>query len=713
MTKRKPVSDADLQAIIRAEIADADGQANSQLSIERGENMDYYQGQPFGNEIEGRSSVVSSDVRDTIEWILPTLIRIFCSGENAVEFEPEQPGDTEAAKQATEYVNFIWNRDNRGFVNTYSWFKDALLQKNGVLKIWWDDTPKTKRERYSGLDDAAFTYLLADPNVEVAEHSERVQAIEVIGVDPTTGQPVPQSVPVPFHDLVITRKIPGGRVCVAPVPPEEFLISRDARDIAGARFVGHRRRRSVSDLIAEGYPRAVVENLAGDETSMLTDAEEIKRNTVEDVVPISTATVNEAMRQVWVTEGYIRADVDGDGIAEMRKVVVAGEGQEILSNEAWDTPRPFADLTPIIMPHRYHGLAVADLIKDIQLIKSTILRQYLDNLYLSNNQREQVIEANVVDPSEVLSSAPGRKIRVKNGPAIFPILVPSIGEQALEGLNYIDQLRENRTGVSARTQGLGTNQLHDTAAGERMLMSAAMGKIELIARIFAETGVKDAFRLILKLICMYQDKARVVRLRDQWAAMDPSQWNSDMDMSVRVGIGMGDRDQQLAHAMVLGQLQEKALPLNFVTPENLRNTAEIVVNALGFKGVDRFFNFPRMAPAVAGGGMAGDPGGNPKTRAEAARAQGQLAIQQAKNAGHLQLAQAKAQAEAAATARQSVLDAQLAQYRIDRELGLKRYQIERELQLKQAQIAAELRLKAAAPGAAGVSDGVRVGGEPG
>ncbi|HWF64937.1 MAG TPA: hypothetical protein VN685_10025, partial [Rhizomicrobium sp.] len=333
MTKRKAVSDLDLQAIIRAEIADADGQANSQLAIERGENMDYYQGQPFGNEIEGRSQVVSSDVRDTIEWILPTLIRIFCSGENAVEFEPEQPEDTEAAKQATEYVNFIWNRDNRGFVNTYSWFKDALLQKNGVLKIWWDDSPKTKRERYSGLDDIAFTYLVADPNVEVAEHSEHVQQAQIAGIDPASGQPMPQMVEIKSHDVVITRKMPGGRVCVAPVPPEEFLISRDARDIAGARFVGHRRRRALSDLIAEGYPRAVIESLSGDESALPTDAEEIQRNTVESVTPVSVATVNDSMRQVWVTEGYIRADVDGDGIAEMRKVVVAGSGQEILSNE--------------------------------------------------------------------------------------------------------------------------------------------------------------------------------------------------------------------------------------------------------------------------------------------------------------------------------------------------------------------------------------------
>lgn len=679
---RKRVSDDELQAIIRAEIAAADGQASSELSNERVLNMDYYQCRPFGNEVEGRSSVVSSDVRDTIEWILPTLIRIFCSGEDAVEFEPESEAEIAFARQATQYANFVWNRDNRGFVNFYSWFKDALLQKNGVLKIWWDDAPRIRRERYKGLDDAAFTWLVNDPAVEVAEHTEHRHTVELPRPD-ADGVLVPTPVELASHDLVLTRKIPGGRVRIVPVPPEEFLISGDARDIEQARFVGHRRRRTISELVEEGYDRALVESLSGDETGIGADAEEIARNTVEDQM-FAGETVNPAMRQVWVTEGYLRADVDGDGIAEMRKVVVAGAGQEILANEAWDTVRPFAGLTPIIMPHRYHGLAVADLIRDIQLIKSTIMRQYLDNLYLANNQREQVIEANIVDPSEVLSSAPGRKIRVKNGPAVFPIEVPSIGAEALAGLTYIDQLRENRTGVSERTQGLGANQLHDTAAGERMLMSAAMGKIELIARIFAETGVKDAFRLILKLVCRYQDGARSVPVGQSsngqgWAAMDPARWNPDMEMTVRVGMGMGDKDQQLQNAMLLGNLQAQALPLGYVTPENLKNAAEIVVGAMGLKGVDRFFTFPggpaamQPQPPQAGAGL------------EAAITQAHIQNEQARTASHIQLAGAKQQSQSQIAVFKAQQDAALKAFRTSQELALRQRQAEAENRLNVAQ----------------------------
>lgn len=697
-SKRTPVSDSDIKAIIRAEILSADGQANSQLSIERGENMDYYQAKPFGTEVEGRSSVVSPDVRNTIEWIMPSIVRVFTSGEDAVEFEPQEPKDLAFAKQATDYVNFIWNRDNRGFLNFYSWFKDALLQKNGVIKIWWDDTPQEKRERYRGLDDTAFADLVNDENVEVSEHTETEQTAQIIGPD---GQPQEQKFTT--HDLVITRKVPGGRVCVVPVPPEEFLISKDARNIEDARFVGHRRRRTISDLVEEGYDREVLERLTGDETSIQTGAEEIKRNTVEYVVPMSQATINPAMRQIWVTEGYIKADVDGDGIAEMRKVVVAGAAYEILSNESWDTPRPFASLTPIIMPHRFSGLAVADLIKDLQLIKSTILRLYLDNMYLNVNPREEVVERNIIDPSEVLSTAPGRKIRVTQAGSITPIPVQNIGPIALEGLNYIDQERENRTGVSQRTQGLAANQLHDTATGERMLMSAAMGKIELIARVFAETGVRDAFRLILKLVVKYQDKGRIIRLRDNFVPMDPSQWNSDMDVTVQVGMGMGDKDQQMQHAMMLATLQEKAFQLGYVSPENFKNSAEIAVNAMGFKGVERFFTFPQSGQQQQGGPK------DPKAEAEMVKAQGQLKIEQEKNAGQMQLQAQKHQMDAQASAQKSKTDTMLEMYKAQQMGELRKYQIDQEIQLKAYQIQLETSAKMSMPD----GNSVHIGGDPG
>ncbi len=683
---RKPVSDLELQTIVSQEIQNADGFAQSQLASERGENMDYYQGRLFGNELEGRSTVVSNDVRDTIEWIMPTLLRIFTSGEEVVEFEPEREEEVAQAKQATEYINFIWNRDNKGFLTFYSWFKDALLQKNGRVKIWWDTTPKLKRERYTGLPDDSFAQIVADKDVEVAEHTERRENIVQLVPDPQTGQVVPQPSEIQVHDVVVTRTIPWGCVKIVPVPPEEFLISKDARSIADARLVGHRRRRTISSLREDGYKSELLDELGSDDTSFSLNAEEIQRNTVEtqQAGADNTASVNESMRQLWVTECYLKVDVDGDGIAEMRKVTVAGTNYKILSNEAWDTDRPFADVTPIIMPHRYHGLAVADLIKDIQLIKSTILRQYLDNLYLSNNQREQVIEANIVDPQEVLSSAPGRKIRIKNGPAVFPIEVPQVGQSALQGLEYIDQIRENRTGVSPRTQGLGANTLHDTATGERMLMSAAMGKIELIARVFAETGVRDAFRMILKLVCKYQDKPRMVKLTGGWVPMDPSSWNADMDMTTRVGMGIGDRDQQLQHAMLIFNIQQQVQPFGGATPENFLNNAEDMINAMGKKGVDRYFTNPAQNPQAQ----------QQKPDPKMVEAQGKVQIAQQTAASHVQIAQTKAQGHLQIVAQKAAADTQLEAQKAANDAKLEAMKNEQKAALQAFQVQQELALKA-------------------
>lgn len=684
MAERPKIGDDELSSIVKAEIASCDGLSGSELANQRTDNLERYFAMPYGTEQEGRSSVISPDVRDAIGWVMPTLMRIFNSGEKVCEFEPEEPKDIEAAKQATEYVNFIWTKDNPGFLNFYTWFFDGLLSKEGTLKIYWNETDRTRRERYSGLDDATFAKIVNQEGVTVSEHTETES--EVIAPSEVPGAP-PQVVKVKIHDLVITKTEKQGRVCVDTIPPEEYLISADARTAEEATLEGHKRRRTISDLIEDGFDKEKVQGLGGD-TGPDVDGQAVVRDegSAQTLSAGSTSgTLNPAMREVWVYECYIRVDVDGDGIAEMRKVTAAGPGYTILDNVAWDAPKPFVSMTPLPLPHRKVGLALADITKIWQLLRTTILRQYLDNLYLSTNQREEVVASQIIDPTEALSHKPGQKIRVKQIGSIAPIQVPQIGSVALEGLNYIDQLKENATGVSSRTQGLGSNKLHETARGEQMLMSAAMGKIELIARVYAETGVKQAFRLIHKLVCMYQDQPRIIRLTgDKWVPMDPSGWNADMDMTVSVGLGTGDPERQMFAAQAIGALQEKLFPMGMVTPENAMQTAEMLVNAAGEKGVERFFTAPDPnAP----------PKPDPKAQAEAAKmqAEGQAKMAQAQMDGQMKAAQM--QQDAQHKQAQAQQDAQLSQQRLQAEMELKKYQIDQELQLKERQLSAEMNLK--------------------
>lgn len=668
---KKKISDIDLQSIIQAETRNSLSYIGSDLSQQRGENLKYYLAEPFGNEKAGRSQVVSSDVADVIEWIMPQLMRIFSGGEQAVSFEPVGPEDVEIAEQATDYTHLIWTKDNPGFINFYTWFKDALLTKNGIIKIFWDERETVKRERYDGLTEAQYVELVAADEVELVEHTQT----EVVSVDPVSGMPMAMEA----HDVVLKRRETIGRVKVLPVPPEEFLIDRDARTIGDARFVGHRRRRTISDLIESGFKFEDVKDLASDEGDGGHNTEEdIARDTIADEGK-SQSISNEMMRQVWVVEGYLRIDADGDGIAELRQITAAGNGYKILKNEEWDGSPPFCSLTPIMMPHRFHGLAIADLIKDLQLIKSTILRQYLDNLYLQNNAREEIVQDLIVDPAEALEHSPGAKIRVKgNGqvPAIRPVLVQDIGAAALTGLEYIDRMREARTGVSERTQGLQSDSLHGTLGGERLLMSTALAKIELIARVFAETGVRDAFRMILHLITQYQDKERIVKLKNNWVPMDPRSWNPDMDVEVSVGLGTGDKEQQIQLAMQLLALQKEAAQIGLARPEHLLETAEIIVNNMGFKGVDRFF--------ATGDEIQQQQ--QPQPDPKMIEVQAKIQIDQQR----LEMDREKMQGE----------------------LRLKEQQLHAEISLKREQLIAELQLKQLGIAAGGTST-VHVGGNPG
>jgi hypothetical protein len=663
------MTESELKAILSAEISDSIGHIGGELSEQRRKALDYYLGQPFGNEIEGRSKVVSTDVSDTIEWILPSLLRIFTAGDDVVRYEPTGPEDDEVARQATEYANWIFNRDNPGFLILYTIMKDALLQKNGIGKVWWEDAEEERREVYRQKTPEETQMLLADPDVELLELRE-YQA-ERIGID-ATGAVV--ALPVSYHDVTVKRRSRNGRVRVTPVPPEEFLISRRARGIEEAAFVGHRVRRTVSELLALGYDRKIVEALPDAVEDEPTGEERARFDFDDTGDPGGSHGLNRAMREVWITECYIRADWDGDGIAERRKITVGGSGEEILDNEPWDGPLPFISLTPIIMPHRFFGLSVADLVMDLQLIKSTILRQILDNLYLSNNGRHVISDQ--VNLDDMLTVRPGGIVRLKSGAMpgqghVLPLDTPLVAAQAFPMLEYLDGVREGRTGVTRYNQGLHAETLNKTAAGINQIMTAAQQRVELIARVFAETGIKDLFRKILELVGKHQSAPRIIRLRNRWVPMDPRSWNTQMDLSINVGLGTGNRDQMLTHLQNLLGIQVQAIKLQggaagpIVTLDNIYNTLAKLVENAGLKSVDAYFTAPgAMPPApqppqAEGGAPPMDPNVlalQQKTQVDAAR----LAFDQRRAAADMEFDRAKLAAQMAMKRDELALRAQQA-----------------------------------------------------
>ena len=588
------LSDIDLRSIVSSAIADADSANRGELSTQRALAMQYYLAEPFGNEVRGRSSVVMSEVSDVVESVLPSLLRIFTAGTEIVRFEPVGREDEDQARQRTDFANHVFLSDNPGFHILNIWFKDALIQKNGFVKVWYNPNATVAKERYNGLTDLQFQALLNDPDIRLVGHDERVDSVP----DPMSGQ----SVPIVLHDvdLRITKK--RGRIVVENVPPEEFMISSEADAIKGARFVGHRTRKLQGELIEAGYGRKEVESLP---TWAEWGATEYAARYQNDSFRTSGHSEDynsrdPSMRPIAIVEGYIWVDRDGDGIAELRKITAGGTGSatQILDDEEWDDDRaPLYSVCPIPLPHRFFGLSQADLVMDLQLVKSTLVRQLLDNLYIANNGRTVVNVNSLVDLDDVLISRPQQIIRTYGDPSgtIMPIPHASLPPAAFNMIEYLDGVRETRTGVTRYNQGMDADSLNKTASGISQIMGAAQQRIELIARIFAETGVKELFEGIDHLAMTYQDHARTVRLRNQWVEVDPRDWKGKMDATVRVGLGTGNQQERTAQVMAVQQDQVMLLQAgkgHMVSDSNIYNLLSKKVETAGLKDAAAFFTEP-------------------------------------------------------------------------------------------------------------------------
>ena len=586
MAKEK-ITEEELITRIRGEITDSLGYMGDTISHQREQAMSYYYGQPFGNEVEGRSQYVDSTVQDTIEWIKPSLMRVFASGDEMVKFTPHGPEDVQMAEQATDYVNYVFTKDNPGWEILYSWFTDALLSKNGIVKVWWEEYEEEEREEYRNLDEMSLTALLSDEGVEVIEHTQTQEE----------GQP-------PYHDLVIKRKNYNGRIKIENVPPSEFLISRESKSIQDARFVCHRVLKTLSEL-REMYPDEDLEHEdlgGGDDGMDEFSGERLERYAFDNSAQFwegwgGDPTYGEdGLRTYWLHESYLRTDFNNDGITELRKVCTVGS--TVLANDEIDSI-PFVSITPIKIPHKFFGLSVADLVMDLQLMKSTLMRTLMDNAYNQNYGRYAVLEGQA-NLDDLLTQRPGGVVRVKSPNAVTPLATPSLEPYTFQMLEYLDSVRESRAGVSRMSQGMNENALtsHTTATAVNAVMTASQSRVELIARNFAETGIKDLMRTIYELLMKNQDRERVVRLRNNWVPVRPDAWKDKYDCTVSVALGNGNKDQQMMHLSQMLSFAGEALKggLPIVNVQNMYNLGAALVKAMGFQNVDDYLTNPANIP---------------------------------------------------------------------------------------------------------------------
>jgi hypothetical protein len=578
------LDDNKLRSVIESEIDDAIGYLETETTDERQQALEYYMREPYGNEVEGKSSIVTGEVAEVVDGAMPQIMRVFTSSDDAVQFEAVNQGDEPIAEQATVYVNHIFYKDNNGFEIMHDWFKDALLQKVGVVKAYWNDETDTTTEKYYGLNDDELMMIMQDEEVEIVEQNTTI--VQEAMFDEMTGMEV--SPALSSHDVKVKRTVNKGKIVVENVPPEEFLISKRARTIEDSPFVAHRKMVTRSELIAMGYDEKTVMGLStGDALEF--SPERIARYTRGEN-PTDMDSNDESMQLVEYYECYLKTDYDDDGIAELRRVCYTNN--EILHNEACDYI-PFHSVCPIPIPHKFYGHSLADRAMDLQLIKSTITRQMLDNLYLTNNYRVGAVEGQV-NLDDLLTSTAGGVIRMKNPNAIVPMTVQSNAAQSFPMLQYLDEVQSKRTGISDAQQGLNADVLQNvTATAVAAMTSAAQGKLELIARIFADTGVSSLFKGILALVCKYQQKERIIKVNNKYVPMNPREWINEFNLTVNVGLGTGTKQEQLAVMQMILDKQEQiitqyGLSNPLVNLKQYRDTLARFVNMAGFKDDSQF-----------------------------------------------------------------------------------------------------------------------------
>ena len=663
--KKQKKSEQEILSILAKEIHNSSGYIGGEIVARRKKSLEYYLGNPLGNEQEGRSQVVSNDVMDTVESLMPSLMKIFTSGDNVFACEGVGPEDEEMARQASDYLNHIFLKENNGFTSLYTAFKDALIQKNGILKVYWDDSDKTEREEYTRLTDDEFNDLVSDAEVKVTNHTEYEE--------PITDDRGKEIDKIPLHDVVIHRTKYYGRVRIDPVPPEEFLIERRCKDIDSANFVAHRVNKTKTELIEMGYDPDVVYSLPTGDGETYSEDKFVRHQNID--FGRGESTGDKSTDMVLIHECYIRMDANGDGVAELLKVCVAGDGKKLLDVMEVDTI-PFISMTPVIMPHRFHGRSIAELVEDIQLIKCTVMTQMLDNMYLTNNNRVAIQDGQVA-MDDLLTNRPGGIVRTKQPPqnVMMPITAQPITEQASGMLAYLDAVKETRTGVSKTAQGLNPDSLNNkTATGMNQVLTQSQMRMELIARIFAETGVKDLALKMFELVCKYQQKEKIVRIRGKYIPMRPYEWKDRVNVTIHVGLGTGSKEQQLIllNAILERQMQAINLQQNVYGPmvnlRNIYNSLKKLVENAGLNSIEPFF----MDPDVGAAQMPQLPPKPPTEFEKVTLAQVQ---------GENQRAQLKAETEV------KRIEAQMRQNLLDFELKIK------EIELKYGSKIDELELK--------------------
>jgi len=577
----KPLSREEIQGIVTDAIQNAVDFVESEITDIRVKSQRYMDGDVDIGHEEGRSKVTSTKVRDTVRAVKPSIMRVFLSTGKPVEYVPKGPEDVALAEQATNYMHHEFSRLN-GYKLLNDAIHDALVKKQGVLKAYYKNYPKAKIYTFTDLTEDELSLLTSDSDVTVLEQEmEMRMELDEFGMD----------VEAPVFSVKISRTEMKGDLCLESVPPEEIFVNRDARTMQDAYVVAHRTEMRAGDVIAMGFDPDVVTNLDSFTSgSDMSDVEVYARRGYDDDFDDESAE-DPTMKNVAITEAYMRIDVDASGVPVLHKFICGGSKYELLDFEPCDEI-PLVKLEVDPEPHSFYGNSIAEMICDDQDAATAILRGILDNVALTNNPRVGFVEGQVA-VDDLLNNEIGSLIRMRQPGAVQELSVPFVAGQTLSALTYMDKLVEQKTGVTQNI-ALNPDMLQSTTkAAVTASVEAAAGQVEVMVRNLSE-GLKDLFRLMLRIVHKNVDEERMMRLNGMFVPVDPRVWDSSMDISVNVGLGTGREDERVAalqQALTMQtQIYQQYGPMNgLVSLTNIRNTVTDMMAAAGVRNSDRYF----------------------------------------------------------------------------------------------------------------------------
>jgi len=626
MPRKPALTDDDLLKLSHLLVQQADDYLDETITHSRAKAYRYYMGEnPDGVPlVDGRSRIVDTQLRDTIEWIMPDLVRTFAGDDEIVAIEPHGDDDNFDAEMAEEWVNYVIMRQNRGFLTTHHWIKDALMSKLGFIKQYWFEHITRKRREFSGLDEMEYRLLEQAEDFDITDVN-KIPLAHITVDNMQTDAWVPED-DMPLnaefiedadgnveirnvYDVSGYQVFSEWQIREEPLPPEEVGFSEDTKEIPWkSRLIYHETQKTIGEL-REMFPEVEIpDDIQGwniTETGLY-DEETIERfydsSQTIGLDDDEQSFIDPSLRKVWLYEIYMKADRDGDGIPEWLQLFRVGD--ELLSVDEVDYPKIFA-ICPILWPHRVNGLSLADLLFDLQELQTVLNRQILDHIYQANNPRTEISMpgANEDTLDDYLDNRIGGYVRVDQPGTIRPLEYSPLEPWTFNLLEHWEQKRESRTGVSRLNGGLDPNALNKTATGVVQILNQAARRIEQIARIFAETGFRDRVRGILDLSAEYPDyvKGQISRLSGETREINPESLSGRFDLVVNAGIGTGNKEQQAQHMMNLLSVHQQLMAAGLgpgagenqmVTFKNIYNVIRDMITNWGHRNTADYITDP-------------------------------------------------------------------------------------------------------------------------